>query len=122
MILLDTNAIIWLLLRHRRTRQLEEQPRLRASPASILELQLLIESGRLTLASGRTLQGIVDDPRWRLDEPPAGAWFDRARELAWTRDPFDRLIVAHALVRRWKLATGDAILADRLRPSERIVL
>jgi PIN domain nuclease of toxin-antitoxin system len=51
-----------------------------------------------------------------LDDPPAAAWFDRALELAWTRDPFDRLLVAHAQLRGWRLATADSDLIDRLGP------
>ena len=119
-ILLDTNALIWLLQRHRRARVLDAHPLLRGTPACVHELQLLIEVGRLTLAAGRTLDDVVADPRWTLDEPRSGAWFARAAEVSWTRDPFDRLIVAHAQVRGWKLATGDAALLDRLRPGERL--
>ena len=122
MILLDTNAIIWLVQRHRRAHGLEAHARLRVSPASLLELQLLIEVGRLTLAEGRSLNEVIADPRWQLDEPRSGAWFAQAAEVGWTRDPFDRLIVAHARVRGWTLATGDAALLDRLPPSERLPL
>ena len=116
-ILLDTNALIWLLQGHKRGRPLHGQPRLHMSPASLLELQLLLESGRLALR-GRRLIEVSVDPRWRLDEPPAGRWFDLASEVGWTRDPFDRLVVAHARTRGWVLATGDTRLLSHLRPSE----
>ena len=43
-------------------------------------------------------------------------------EETWTRDPFDRLIVAHARLRRVRLATGDGHILERLRPSERVEL
>ena len=122
MILLDTNALIWLLQRHRRARVLDRHPRLQMSPASLLELQLLVEAGRLTLARGQTTSAVIQDPRWRLDEPPAGSWFEIACELAWTRDPFDRLIVAHARLRGWKLATADSLLREHLAPREILVL
>jgi PIN domain nuclease of toxin-antitoxin system len=117
-ILLDTNALIWLLQRHRRARVLERQPRLQMSPASLLELQLLVEVGRLTLPRDQTISAVVSDPRWRLDEPPAGPWFEIACELAWTRDPFDRLLVAHARLRGWKLATADSMLREHLAARE----
>jgi PIN domain nuclease of toxin-antitoxin system len=39
-----------------------------------------------------------------------------------TRDPFDRLIVAHARVRKWRLATGDGGFLRHLRAHERIEL
>jgi PIN domain nuclease of toxin-antitoxin system len=118
MILLDTNALIWLLRDHQRTRRLARAPRLYISPASLLELQMLIEAGRGRIVSGRSVADIADDPRWLQDEPPAGDWFHTAMDLGWTRDPFDRLIVAHARVRGWKLATGDSQMAEHLSPRE----
>ena len=116
MILLDTNALIWLLTGHRRARPLVRLPRLYLCPASLLELQLLVEAGRGRLLAGKSLADVARDPRWLQDEPPAGDWFEESLDLTWTRDPFDRLIVAHARLRRWKLATGDAHLAARLPP------
>ena len=38
------------------------------------------------------------------------------------RDPFDRLLVAHARLRGWRVATGDGPILDRLGPSERFEL
>jgi PIN domain nuclease of toxin-antitoxin system len=118
MILLDTNALIWLLQRHHRAEALQSRARLHVSPASMLELQLLIACGKLRMRGQKTAASVTDDPRCTLDEPPAGAWFEQAAEVAWTRDPFDRLLVAHARLRRWKLATGDSVVIDHLRPSE----
>ena len=57
---------------------------------------------------------LADDDRWLLDDPPAAAWFETATHLGWTRDPFDRLLAAHAQFRGWKLATGDRALLDHL--------
>jgi PIN domain nuclease of toxin-antitoxin system len=121
-ILLDTNAVIWALQQHRRARPLADRPRLQISPATLLELQFLLEAGRLALPSGASPVAVVNDRRWLLDEPPSGRWFQQAMEIGWTRDPFDRLLVAHARIRGWKLATGDAALLDGLRPSERVPL
>lgn len=118
-ILLDTNAIIWLVRGHGRVRTLLDRPgSLRVSPASLLELQLLAECGRIRV----DLRAVVDDDRWELDDPPAFDWFQKATEDSWTRDPFDRLIAAHARVRRWRLATSDERILERLRPSERFAL
>jgi PIN domain nuclease of toxin-antitoxin system len=112
-ILLDTNALLWLDGGHRRIRPLARWAgRLQISPVSLLELQFLVEAGRVQTARSTSL--IVEDPRWTLDEPPAGAWFEAARSLSWTRDPFDRLIVAHAQLRRWRLATADGLLIEKL--------
>jgi len=114
-ILLDTNALIWLDRGHRRSRRLDRWAgRLYISPASLLELQLLTESGRFRLRRGARVGEFEDDERWLLDDPPSVAWFSRAFELAWTRDPFDRLLAAHAMLRGWRLATADGELLHRL--------
>jgi PIN domain nuclease of toxin-antitoxin system len=113
-ILLDTHALIWLAQGHRRTRQLARYPRLHLSPASVLEIQFLADAGRLRLAAGQSATTLSADDRWRLDSPPADTWFFAACDLTWTRDPFDRLLAAHARLRGWKLATADEELIERL--------
>jgi PIN domain nuclease of toxin-antitoxin system len=91
-------------------------------PASLLEIQFLVESGRVRLRPGSTAEDIVLDDRWLLDEPPSVRWFQRALEISWTRDPFDRLLVAHARLRGWRLATGDAEILDHLGPEGSVEL
>ena len=121
-ILLDTNALIWLDQGHRRTRALTGRGRrLYISPASLLELQFLLELGRIRL-HGSGVSDIVDNHVWLLDDPPASAWFDASLGLSWTRDPFDRLLVAHARLRGWRLATADTALLDRLPERERLAI
>ena len=122
-ILLDTNAILWIQRNHRRTRRLVRvASRLYISPASLLEIQFLVEAGRIGLRRGATVSDVAADPRWVVDDPPAAAWFAAAIDVSPTRDPFDRLIVAHAQLRRWRLATGDADVLEQLSPSARLEL
>jgi PIN domain nuclease of toxin-antitoxin system len=112
-ILLDTNALIWVEQAHARTRRLiAGRRRLYVSPATLLELQFLHEAGKIRLKA--PVQSIIDDDRWIMDDPPAMSWFVRALDLTWTRDPFDRLLVAHAHLRGWRLATSDGRLIERL--------
>jgi PIN domain nuclease of toxin-antitoxin system len=121
-ILLDTNAVIWLDQGHPRARPLiRERRRLYLSPATLLELQFLQETGRIRIDAA-SVSAIGQDDRWLLDDPPAASWFLRATDLIWTRDPFDRLIAAHAMLRRWRLATGDADLIEHLGPGTTIAL
>ena len=123
LILLDTNAVIWLHRGDRRAAALAEQTaRLYVSPATILEFQFLIEAGRLRLRTGASLHHLVHDDRWVIDDPASVAWFEKASEVGFTRDPFDRLIVAHARLRHWRLATGDRALLGALTAGERIEL
>ena len=122
MILLDTHAAIWLARGDRRTRALNGLPRLYISPATVLELQFLSEVGRIRFTSSVSAATFASDTRWRMDEPPAGRWFETACEVGWTRDPFDRLLAAHARLRGWKLATADEVLLSRLGASEAMAL
>ena len=122
MTLLDTNALIWLEQGHRRAKPLmKRSTALYISPASLLELQMLNEVGRIRLTAG-ALETLTHDERWLLDDPPAGDWFLRSTDLPWTRDPFDRLLVAHARLRGWRLATGDTALLAQLGARERLEL
>jgi PIN domain nuclease of toxin-antitoxin system len=121
-ILLDTSAVIWLERGDRRVRALARRTRrLYVSPATLFELQLLIETGRIGLRAASVATLAADD-RWLIDDPPATAWFEAACDLTWTRDPFDRLLVAHAHIRGWQLATADRALAARLPASGCVVL
>jgi PIN domain nuclease of toxin-antitoxin system len=121
-ILLDTHALLWLDGGHRRARALASMhASLYISPVTVLELQVLQEAGRLRRLPGARPTP-VGDPRWLLDDPPAARWFDTALELTWTRDMFDRLLVAHARLRGWRLATADQTILEHLRESERFEL
>lgn len=120
LILLDTNALIWWATNHRRSGALRKwQGRTFVSPVSLLEIRFLVECGRARLHPNVSL---AEDPRWFVDDPSTRALFEEAESVSWTRDPFDRLIVAHARMRNWKLATADAMLIERLGPSRALEL
>jgi predicted nucleic acid-binding protein len=122
-ILLDTNAVVFMNRRDRRTRSLDRYAgKLRFSPIVLLELRLLEECGRGRYRSKDPIAAARDDPRWIYDDPPLAAVVERALDLGWTRDPFDRLISAHALVRGWRLATSDARILRHLPPSATLEL
>ena len=112
MILLDTHAGIWMAKRHVRARVLTRYPRLHLSPVTLLELQFLSQAERVRLSGERPVVALVDDPRWRLDEPPAANLFVTAGQFAWTKDPFDRLLAA------LEAATADAVLLDNMPPTD----
>lgn len=123
MILLDTNAVLWLQAGHPRGRPLARRAgSLYISPVSLLEIQFLVEAGRVRLRPRASVADLAGDTRWVLDDPPAVDWFGRALDIGWTRDPFDRLLVAHAALRGWRLATGDADLLERLGAARSVEL
>lgn len=121
MIHLDTHLVLWLYAgEHDRIPQqlrdrLESEP-LAASPIVRLEMQLLREIGWLAAAPVEVLEELERSVGLRLDttsfaEVAAAATDDR---LAFTRDPFDRLIAAQALAAGATLATKDRALREHL--------
>ncbi len=87
------------------------------SPAVVLELQYLYETKRVADRA----ESVVDDLRHRLSVRVCDLPFPdvsrRALALSWTRDPFDRLIVAQAALRDAKLITKDRMLRKRYAAS-----
>lgn len=77
------------------------------SPAVVLELELLHEIGRIRVGGRQVAEYLAHE----LDIHIAAERFvDVVREalgLMFTRDPFDRLIVAHAALLRTPLVTLD---------------
>lgn len=122
MILLDTVAFLWIEQRKPRAAPLlRGDRRLFISPAMLFELQVLHEAGRFRTPP-HVMQAILHDERWTLDEPPSGTWFLEAAGIGWTRDPFDRLLAAHATLRGWRLATADVTCLEHLGPRHSLEL
>ena len=122
-ILLDTNALLWLQSSHRRAGPLHRHAgSLYVSPVSLLEIQFLLEVGKVRLQPKARMEELSADPRWLVDDPSSAGLFRAAQEVGWTRDPFDRLLVGHARLRGWRLATGDGDLLGRLRAEESLEL
>ena len=55
MILLDTNAIVWAVTSHRRGQRLRRESSVSISPASLLELGMLVSAGRIRVMTIRPL-------------------------------------------------------------------
>jgi PIN domain nuclease of toxin-antitoxin system len=111
--LLDTHFVIWITSNRRRLRTF---PWLAAyepwivSPISLLEIQFLTETGRMKSQAVQLAEAIMSDSRFSVDEVSFVAVVQKSLELGWTRDPFDRLITAHSLVRRIPLCSVDEII------------
>jgi PIN domain nuclease of toxin-antitoxin system len=119
-IYLDTHVAAWLYsgdarLLSARARAAVEESLLRISPMAALELEFLKEIGRLTV--GATT--IIDDLRSRVGLEMCDLPFQKvvasAREQGWTRDPFDRVIVGHAIAAGSRLLTKDRSIRRRFR-------
>jgi PIN domain nuclease of toxin-antitoxin system len=114
---LDTHVALWLYVNDERrlgpVRAVVERNPLVISPVVVLELQLLSEVGRVTHRAEEIVAALVDSLDLRISGAVFAAVTAEAMALRWTRDPFDRLIVANALVDRARLLTKDAtILAN----------
>jgi PIN domain nuclease of toxin-antitoxin system len=110
---LDTNVAIWLRrgdkhgLPKRAQQAIEADDELLISPMVLLEFQLLHEIGRLK----KTAEEVADELSAligvRVCTYPFGLVTKYALREKWTRDPFDRIIVAHAHSRNARLVTHD---------------
>ena len=119
---LDTHVAAWLFAGDvtrlsAAARVAIEEDDLLVSPAVVLELQYLYETKRV--ADNAAL--VVEDLRHRLSlrvcDLPFPDVARRALAFSWTRDPFDRLIIAQAAIRDAKLVTKDRVLRRRYRAS-----
>lgn len=109
---LDTNVLLWLSQRRAKVLGKQAIKVARASswtisPAVILELEFLAEIGRIRITPDQVLASARQAGDLVVSETP---WMDvvkAARTLSWTRDPLDRLIVAHAISDDARLLTAD---------------
>ncbi|MGH3766197.1 MAG: type II toxin-antitoxin system VapC family toxin [Pseudonocardiaceae bacterium] len=113
---LDTHVVAWLFEGHTHLlpaavrRRLDSEP-LVISPIVELELAYLHEIGRTSKPPGFVLPELRAKVGLTVSGAPLRAVVDAAIGLAWTRDPFDRLIAAQALAENETLLTKD----DRIR-------
>jgi PIN domain nuclease of toxin-antitoxin system len=112
---LDTHAAVFLWegrieLFGSESRALLESADLRVSPIVGLELKFLEEIGRLKVGPARILRGLSAD----LGVVSSADVFEHvvahAVGVSWTRDPFDRIIAATAMLHRSPLVTRDRII------------
>jgi len=108
---LDTHFLIWIVTNAARLKKfpwLQRYAPWGVSPVSFLEVQLLAESGRLKLRPAAFIGAVRADPRFVVDDITVSVLFQKALDLGWTRDPFDRLLAAHSLARRTPMCTTDS--------------
>lgn len=91
-------------------RQAIEAEQLLISPAVVLELQLLHEIGLLKLTASRLAALLEHDLGVRICQQPFHRVAAAALGESWTRDPFDRLIVANAKSAHAPLVTKDTAI------------
>ena len=114
MIHLDTHVAVWLRAgdakRLKPVRKLLESSELRISPFVVLELQALFEIGRLRETGRWIAERLAEDHDVLVHTAALAEATDRALDLSFTRDPYDRLIAGHALAAGASLLTVDESL------------
>jgi PIN domain nuclease of toxin-antitoxin system len=108
---LDTHVVVWLYegggKLSRAALDRVQNDALFISPAVILELQFLHEIRRLTLTGPRLVAALADDIGLQVCQLEFQSVVGSALGQSWIRDPFDRLIVAHAAAHDAPLITKD---------------
>lgn len=117
---LDTHTVMWLFggEGHRLSGVANERIRndeILVSPAVVLELQLLHEIKRAKATAVRVIERLSAEVGLRICGLPFASVVESALELPWTRDPFDRLIVAHARANDAALLTKDEHIRKHYR-------
>jgi len=85
------------------------------SPMVLLEVELLNEIGRVRPRAHEVAASLSEQLAIRVATETFADVAKEALPLAYTRDPFDRLIVAHAALRRVPLVTFDGVLLKHCR-------
>lgn len=111
MIYLDTHIVVWLYAGliekfSQPVKKLINDHELAISPILRLELQYLHEIQRITDGTNTILTDLSDRIGLKICDKNFNAVVSQAMTFSWTRDPFDRLIVANA-------ALNDNILISK---------
>jgi PIN domain nuclease of toxin-antitoxin system len=117
-IYLDTHVVAWLYigslerLSSTARAALEEDPEPTVSPMVLLELEYLYEIGRAKAPSAEVLASLQRTLGLRISDTPFETVAARAATENWTRDPFDRIIVAQAALDGAPLLSRDRQIAE----------
>ena len=113
---LDTHVVAWLYqhdvkrLSPKAAEQIEADSDLRISPIVRLELQYMYELKRLAAPASNAIDALNAAIGLTICQAPFSAVAREADLHGWTRDPFDRLIVAQAAMHEAALLTKDQVI------------
>lgn len=117
-VFLDTHVVAWLFdamvsrLSQAAEQAIEQAPSLAVSPMVRLELKYLHEIGRIRVLPAEMLAELRQSIGLRETDPSLGTVIDVALAIDWTRDTFDRLIVAEAKSLNAGLVTKDGRIRE----------
>jgi PIN domain nuclease of toxin-antitoxin system len=91
-----------------------ESDALAVSPIIELELTYLYEIGRVSEPASAPLSALRRTLGLQVVDTSLAELVQAAIPISWTRDPFDRLIAAHAIVANAPLVTADETILENL--------
>ena len=113
LVFLDTHVVVWLSNPKKLSKLAKaaiEGGDLYVSPMVELELRFLYEIKRLLVDEQEILRILADRIGLQKSEAPFQSVVSNALNIAWTRDPFDRMIVAEAMHFNGKLLSADKLI------------
>ena len=117
MLYLDTHVVVWLYAGlpeylSERARMALEEGELLVSPMVELELEYLFESERITEHARPILDYLSRKVGLSVSKEDCADVMTTACSLRWTRDPFDRIITAEAMLTDAPLLTKDRSIRE----------
>lgn len=116
-IYLDTHVVVWLFSGEtqkisNKALELIEESELLISPMVVLELEFLYEIGRLNYQHEEILSSLAESIDLKVCRFSFATVAKESTKYSWTRDPFDRLIVANAICNNSLLLSRDRKIRD----------
>ena len=112
MIYLDTHVVVWLYAGEikkltKQARELINEHEVIISPVVRLELQYLFEIQRIRDEANEIVLDLSDRIGLKMCDKSLNTIISGSLDLSWTRDPFDRIIVANAAINQNILVSKD---------------
>jgi len=124
LIYLDTHVVVWLYAGHIENISVTAQSHINEndiyiSPIVRLELQYLFEIERITQKPQTVLSDLADNIGLKICSKDFNQIITKAQSITWTRDPFDRIIVAHTALNNNILLTKDQTILTHFQQAVR---
>ena len=120
MIYLDTHVVVWLYTGQVEKLSLRAKSLINNNPVFIspivrLELQYLFDIKRITVEANEVLTDLSDRIGLKICDLNFNTIIGEALIFSWTRDPFDRIIVANASSKNSILVTKDKLILEKYK-------